>query len=57
MCGWLKDKYGLWWQIIPSALMEMLGDSNPQKAKRATDAMLKMQKIVIADLREAYEGE
>jgi predicted 3-demethylubiquinone-9 3-methyltransferase (glyoxalase superfamily) len=57
MCGWLKDKYGLWWQIIPSALMEMLGDSDPQKAKRATDAMLKMQKIVIADLREAYEGE
>lgn len=56
MCGWLKDKYGLWWQIIPSALMEMLNDSDPEKAKRVTDAMLKMQKIIITDLNNAYEG-
>lgn len=55
MCGWLKDKYGLWWQIIPTALMEMLNDSDPEKAQRVTDAMLKMQKIVIADLEKAYE--
>jgi predicted 3-demethylubiquinone-9 3-methyltransferase (glyoxalase superfamily) len=57
MCGWLKDKYGLWWQIIPSALGEMLGDKDPEKAKRAMDAMLKMQKIDIAELKRAYDGE
>lgn len=56
MCGWLKDKYGLWWQIIPSALMEMLGDKDPEKAKRVTEAMLKMQKIIVADLENAYGG-
>lgn len=54
MCGWLKDKYGLWWQIIPSALGEMLGDPDPEKARHATEAMLKMRKIVIADLKKAY---
>lgn len=54
MCGWLKDKYGLWWQIIPSALGEMLGGPDPEKARRATEAMLKMRKIVIADLKKAY---
>src|SRR6478672_5447672 len=57
MCGWLKDKYGLSWQIIPSALSEMLGDRDPEKAKRVMQAMLKMQKIVIADLQKAYDGE
>lgn len=55
MCGWLKDKYGLWWQIIPSALGEMLGDKDPEKAKRVAEAMLKMRKIVIADLQQAYD--
>ncbi len=44
MCGWLKDKYGLWWQIIPSALGELMGDPDPVKAKRVTDAMLKMKR-------------
>lgn len=56
MCGWLKDKYGLWWQIIPSALGEMLNDPDPEKAKRVTEAMLKMQKIIVADLEKAYHG-
>lgn len=57
MCGWLKDKYGLSWQIIPSALMEMLGDKDPAKAKRVMDAMLQMRKIDIAGLKQAYDGE
>jgi predicted 3-demethylubiquinone-9 3-methyltransferase (glyoxalase superfamily) len=57
MCGWLKDKYGLWWQIIPSALSEMLGDRDPEKAKRVAEAMLKMNKIIIADLQRAYDQE
>ncbi|HEU4744260.1 MAG TPA: VOC family protein, partial [Anaerolineales bacterium] len=55
-CGWLKDKYGLSWQIIPTALGEMLGDPNPEKAGRAMQAMLKMNKIGIQDLKQAYEG-
>jgi predicted 3-demethylubiquinone-9 3-methyltransferase (glyoxalase superfamily) len=57
MCGWCKDKFGLWWQIIPSALGEMLGDKDPEKARRAMEAMLKMQKIVIEDLKKAYNGQ
>jgi len=56
-CGWLKDKFGLSWQIIPSALMRMIGDPDPAKAKATFDAMLKMRKIVIADLERAYEGK
>jgi len=56
MCGWLKDKYGLWWQIVPSVLGEMLGDKDPEKAGRVMQAMLKMRKIIIADLQKAYEG-
>jgi predicted 3-demethylubiquinone-9 3-methyltransferase (glyoxalase superfamily) len=55
MCGWLKDKYGLWWQIIPSALGELLGDEDPEKAKRVMDAMLQMRKIDIKALKQAYE--
>jgi predicted 3-demethylubiquinone-9 3-methyltransferase (glyoxalase superfamily) len=57
MCGWLKDKYGLWWQIIPSSLGELMGDPDPEKAQRVVQAMLKMQKIVIADLKRAYHGQ
>lgn len=56
MCGWLKDKYGLSWQIIPSALGELMGDPDPVKAQRVVQAMLKMQKIIIADLQRAYDG-
>lgn len=57
MCGWLKDKYGLSWQIIPSQLMEMMGDKDPAKAKRVTDAMLQMQKIDTKVLQQAYDGK
>jgi predicted 3-demethylubiquinone-9 3-methyltransferase (glyoxalase superfamily) len=57
MCGWLKDKYGLSWQINPAILGEMLGDPDPQKSKRVMEAMLKMKKIVIDDLKRAYEGK
>ncbi|SRR5258708_753984 len=56
-CGWLKDKYGLSWQIIPSALGKMLGDSDPAKAQRVMMAMLQMDKIDIAGLERAYAGE
>jgi predicted 3-demethylubiquinone-9 3-methyltransferase (glyoxalase superfamily) len=55
-CGWLKDKYGLSWQVIPSALGELLGDKDPVKAKRVMDAMLQMSKIDIKALQLAYEG-
>jgi predicted 3-demethylubiquinone-9 3-methyltransferase (glyoxalase superfamily) len=54
-CGWLKDKYGLSWQIIPSALGKMLGDKDPEKSKRVMEAMLQMDKIDIKRLQEAYE--
>jgi predicted 3-demethylubiquinone-9 3-methyltransferase (glyoxalase superfamily) len=54
-CGWLKDKYGLSWQIIPSALGELMGDPDPAKAQRVIQAMLKMNKIIIADLKRAYD--
>jgi predicted 3-demethylubiquinone-9 3-methyltransferase (glyoxalase superfamily) len=54
-CGWLKDKFGLSWQIIPSALMEMLQDKDPQKSTRVMQAMLQMSKIDIAGLKRAYE--
>ncbi|MGI8835054.1 MAG: VOC family protein [Pyrinomonadaceae bacterium] len=56
-CSWLKDKYGLSWQITPRVLIEMLGDKDPQKAQRVMEAMLQMKKIDIAILRRAYDGE
>ncbi|MEW5717906.1 MAG: VOC family protein [Chloroflexota bacterium] len=55
-CGWLKDKYGLSWQIVPTVLNEMLGDKDPAKAQRVMQAMLQMKKIDIAELKRAYEG-
>jgi predicted 3-demethylubiquinone-9 3-methyltransferase (glyoxalase superfamily) len=54
-CGWLKDKFGLSWQIIPNALGEMLGDKDPAKAKRAMDAMLQMNKLDVSKLQRAFE--
>jgi predicted 3-demethylubiquinone-9 3-methyltransferase (glyoxalase superfamily) len=57
MCGWLKDKYGLSWQIIPKALGELMGDPDPVKAQRVTQAMLQMQKIDVARLQQAYDGQ
>jgi len=56
-CGWLKDKYGVSWQIIPTVLGQMLGDKDPQKAQNVMQAMLQMTKIDIATLRRAYEQE
>ena len=55
-CGWLKDKYGLSWQIVPTALGELLGNPDGQKAKRAMEAMLKMKKLDINALKRASEG-
>ena len=54
-CGWLKDKFGVSWQIIPTALGQLLGDPDPQKSQRVMQAMLKMTKIDIAALRRAYD--
>ena len=56
-CGWLKDKYGLSWQIVPTALGQMLGDKDPQKSQNVMQAMLQMTKIDIAVLRRAYEQQ
>ena len=56
-CAWLKDKYGLSWQIVPTVLIEMLQDKDPEKAKRVMEAMLQMTKIDIATLKQAYEGQ
>jgi predicted 3-demethylubiquinone-9 3-methyltransferase (glyoxalase superfamily) len=55
-CGWLTDKFGVSWQVVPRALGEMLGDADPEKAQRVMNAMLQMSKIEIDDLRRAYEG-
>jgi predicted 3-demethylubiquinone-9 3-methyltransferase (glyoxalase superfamily) len=55
-CGWLKDRYGLSWQIVPRVLGEMMADPDRAKAKRASDAMLQMAKIDIGMLRAAFEG-
>lgn len=55
-CGWVKDRFGLWWQVIPEALPRLMGDKDPVKAKRVVDAMLKMKKIDVAELERAYGG-
>jgi len=55
-CGWLKDKYGLSWQVTPTILMEMIADKNRKKAQRAFNAMMQMVKIDIRKLKEAYDG-
>ncbi len=56
-CGWLKDKYGVSWQVIPDGLVDMLGDPDPEKAKRTAEAMFSMSRLDIAALRKAYAGE
>jgi predicted 3-demethylubiquinone-9 3-methyltransferase (glyoxalase superfamily) len=56
MCGWLKDKFGVSWQVIPNAVGRYLGDQDRARAERVMQAMLKMKKIVIADLDKAYAG-
>lgn len=55
-CGWLKDKFGLSWQIVPFALPEMLKDPDPEKSKRVMEALLQMSKLDINRLKRAYEG-
>jgi predicted 3-demethylubiquinone-9 3-methyltransferase (glyoxalase superfamily) len=55
-CGWLKDRYGVSWQIVPTVLGRMMGDADRAKAKRASDAMLRMVKIDIAGLQAAFDG-
>jgi predicted 3-demethylubiquinone-9 3-methyltransferase (glyoxalase superfamily) len=55
-CGWLKDKYGLSWQIVPTVLGKMLNDKDPKKSKRVMHALLQMRKLDIATLRRAYNG-
>ena len=55
-CGWLKDKFGVSWQVVPTVLIAMLQDTNREKSKRAMSAMLKMKKIDIATLQKAFEG-
>ena len=54
-CGWLKDRYGLSWQIVPNALIELVSDPDPGRAQRATQAMMQMKKIDIATLRRAAD--
>ncbi|PYI79025.1 MAG: hypothetical protein DMF05_10920 [Verrucomicrobia bacterium] len=56
-CGWLKDKFGVSWQITPTVLIDMLHDKDPEKAERVMQAMLQMQKIEIPKLKAAYGGK
>lgn len=56
MCGWCKDKFGLSWQVIPVRLMEIMKSGDQEKSKKAFDAMLKMKKLVISDLEDAYNS-
>ena len=55
-CGWLKDKYGVSWQVVPRVLVEMTSDPDSEKSGRAMEAMLQMKKIDIAELKRAYRG-
>jgi predicted 3-demethylubiquinone-9 3-methyltransferase (glyoxalase superfamily) len=56
-CGWLTDKFGVSWQVVPRVLGELLNDPDPEKAGRVMNAMLQMSKLEIGELRRAYEGE
>jgi predicted 3-demethylubiquinone-9 3-methyltransferase (glyoxalase superfamily) len=56
-CGWLRDKFGLSWQVTPTVLIEMLQDKDPKKSERVMNAMMQMQKIDISKLKAAYAGE
>ena len=56
-CGWLKDKYGLSWQVVPTVLAELLSDPDKEKSGRVMEAMLRMKKLDIAELQQAYEGK
>ena len=56
-CGWLKDRYGLAWQVTPAIWQEFLSDPDPEKAKRYMEALMKMKKLDIAELKRAWEGK
>jgi predicted 3-demethylubiquinone-9 3-methyltransferase (glyoxalase superfamily) len=56
-CGWLKDKYGVSWQVVPTVLAEMMSDPDKEKSGRAMEAMLQMKKLDIAELKRAFAGE
>jgi predicted 3-demethylubiquinone-9 3-methyltransferase (glyoxalase superfamily) len=56
-CGWLKDKFGVSWQVVPTVLGEMMMDKDPKKSERVMQAMLQMKKIDIEGLRKAYTGQ
>jgi predicted 3-demethylubiquinone-9 3-methyltransferase (glyoxalase superfamily) len=56
MCGWLKDRFGLSWQVVPNLLWEMLQDKNALKSQRVMQAMMQMKKIEIAGLQQAYDA-
>ena len=56
-CGWLKDKFGLSWQIVPSVINDLIGGPDPEGSKRAVEAMLKMKKFDIQKMQDAYEGK
>lgn len=56
MCGWLQDKFGVRWQIIPEALIRLTNDADPEKSKKVFDAMLKMKKIIVNELEKAYRS-
>ena len=55
-CGWLKDKYGLWWQVVPTNISRLLASKDPEKSGRVMQAVMKMDKLDIATLEKAYEG-
>ena len=57
VCGWLKDKFGLSWQVVPSIMPDLVGDPNSEKSQRAMAAMMEMKKLDIAALERAYNGE
>ncbi|WP_417849752.1 VOC family protein [Thalassoglobus sp.] len=57
MCGWLKDKYGVRWQIVPEAFLEMMQDQDVEKSRRAMQAMMQMIKLDVEKLKQAYEGK
>ncbi len=56
-CGWLKDKFGVSWQIVPVDMDEMMQDQDPERSARVTQAVMKMKKFDIAELRKAYDGQ
>jgi predicted 3-demethylubiquinone-9 3-methyltransferase (glyoxalase superfamily) len=56
-CGWLKDKYNLSWQIVPTVMDEMMANGSREQVERVTQAFLPMKKLVIAELQKAYKGE